>query len=132
MRRIFALVVLLATALAGCGQTTQVGVRPRLVTKVTADYKSGAIELHRQYTDEEKMRAVLNYLRCLEPYGDVSEEDITAGSEVKIVLTYSDGTTKTYDQRADQFLRTGNGAWQNIRSEQGSELPLLLGLMESD
>ena len=134
MKKTVLIVILAAAVLMGCSLTRgPVQTQPRTVTQITADYRSGVIELHRQYTDADKMRAVLNYLRCLTPSG-IPDEDPTsvAGSVVQIVLTYSDGSTKTYRQRADQYLQIEDGAWQSIPSEKGREFPLLLGLMESD
>ena len=131
MKKVTAVIMLLTMLLTGCRQTAQ--ARPRLVTGITADYSSGTIRLHRQYTNEEKMRSVLTYLRCLDPYGVAYEAaEQAGGSRVQIVLTYSDGSTKTYEQRADQYLRIGDSVWRNISAEKGRELPLLLGLMESD
>ena len=134
MKRTILGVVLLAALLCGCRHRLQSDqTQPRLVTGITADYQNGSIRLHRQYTTDEKMRAVLDYLRCIAPYGTLQgEPPASQGSLVTIVLTYSDGSTKTYDQRSDQYLREAGGRWQSINAEKGRELALLLRLMESD
>lgn len=134
MKKMMILLLLLLPLLYGCSNIDQqMPGRPKVVTKVTADYVSGSITLRREYTDSEKMQAVLTYLRCLRPFGTVESDPETAeGSQVRITLLFSDDTTKTYDQRADQYLRVDQGSWQNIPPEQGRELALLLGLMESD
>ena len=134
MTKLISVVILLSMLLTGCTQApTTAQTQPRLVTMITADYSSGVIELHRQYTDCEKMRAVLNYFRGLHPGETVpSAPAEDSGSRISVTLTYSDGSTKTYDQRADQYLRQGSGSWQTISADKGRELAMLLGLMESD
>lgn len=132
MKRTAAALIILCVLLSGCGHTARDPMQPRTVTAITADYSSGTISLRRQYTDQEKLRSVLNYLRCLSATSasDLSPEQET--SVARIVLTYSDGSTKTYDQWGDQYLRIDGGPWLRIPADKGQEFPLLLGLMESD
>ena len=133
VKRLLVLFLLLSTVLPGCSnRLLPARTQPRLVTAITASYRNGVIELQRQYTDSEKMRAILNYFRKLELYGNTAGPESAEGSQIRVTLTYSDGTTKTYDQQADRFLRISGGNWQSISSEKGQELGLLLGLMESD
>lgn len=134
MRKLLVLVFALISLLPGCIHTQQQTIgSPRVVTGIEATFDSGTMQLHRQYSDGEKLRSVLTYLRCLKTYGKPEPEvvipDISRG---KIVISFSDGSTKTYEQRGDQFLRQDNGPWQYIDPEQAQEFPLLLGLMESD
>ena len=128
---VFVLVSLILTACTPvCSETPG---SPRLVTAIEASFDGDTITLHRQYTSSEKLRAVLDYIRCLEIYGTPeSDTGIPASNCGKIVITFSDGTTKTYEQRGDQFLRQNNGSWHYINMEQAQEFPLLLAMMESD
>ena len=130
------IIALLTLALFCCGCSRidqETPGRPRLVEKITASYHGTAMELARSYTDQEKMEAVLLYLRHLAPYGPATEEtDPLEDSGGHIVLHYSDGTTRVYELYASRYLRIDDGPWQNIKTERGQELPLLLGMMESD
>lgn len=134
MRRLAILLLVVASLLPGCGHWARPGAsRPRVVTGIEASFDSGSIQLHRQYSDSEKMRSVLDYLRCLKTYGKPEPEVVIPQiSSAKIVISFSDGSTKTYEQRGDQFLRQDGGPWQYIDPEQAQEFPLLLGMMESD
>lgn len=128
------ILVLLAMLLAGCTRPNDDSIRPpRLVTGIEVSYNSGSIRLQRQYTDEKKMRSLLDYLRCLDVYGtaaaDIPIPDVPI---CRITLSFSDGTCKVYEQRDHRFLRRDDGPWHYIEPEQAQELPLLLGLMESD
>ena len=128
-------IILLALLLmTGCTRIDeQIAGRPRVVTGIDASYDSGAIRLNRQYSDSEKLRAVLMYFRCLEVYGTVAPEvSIPQISSIRVTLTYSDGTAKTYDQRDGQYLRQDDGPWHYINQEQAQDLPILLGFLESD
>jgi len=134
LKKVFAVLVMVSMLLNGCArQGENSGSQPKLVTRITAVFDSGTIRLERSYTDSDKMRSVLTYLRCLKTYGTAQPQPGTAGDEhATITLHYSDGTTKIYDQQGSQYLRVSGGDWKAIKPEQAQELPLLLGLMESD
>ncbi len=105
----------------------------RVVTEVHVFYQNGPIRAQRHYVSSEKMQAVLNYLRLLNPYGILTPapEDLS-GSDFDIVLTYSDGSEKHYRQYADLYLQEGDGQWQQIDPKKAAELSRLLCQMESD
>ena len=134
MRRSFAVIVLLSLLLTGCSNINEeTPGQPNLVTGITAVCRKGAMELTRNYSNQEKVRSVLNYLRLLKTYGPPETDPNTAeGQRIQITVTFSDGSQKIYDQWDDQYLRSDGGPWQVISSEQGQELYLLLGMMESD
>ena len=133
MKYLLALVLVITTIFSGCQQVDpNAPTSPRLVVEVRAEYEGENIRLQRRYTDDEKVRAILDYIRSLDPYGSVEESNIVVTDRAWIELTYSDGTTKRYHQFGAQYLRCGNGKWQNITKERGMELPVLLGMMESD
>ena len=134
MHRLAVWILLFTLSLSGCTRLERpTEGSPRVVTGIEASFDSGTVQLHRQYSDSEKLRSVLNYLRCLKLYGKPEPEVvIPALSRGHIVIFFSDGTTKTYEQRGDQFLRQDSGPWYYLNPEQAQELPLLLGMMESD
>ncbi len=132
MKRIFTLAVL-CLFLAGCSRIdAQTTGRPRLVTRVSASFDSGAIRLHRIYENDEKMRWVLQYLRCLDVMGESETPPPPAGEWAEIQVEFSDGSREVYQQWGQGYFRQDQGPWQKIKPEQARELPLLLGLMESD
>ena len=134
MKRSFAMIILLSLLLTGCSDINdETPGQPNLVTGISAVYRKGAMELTRNYSNQEKVRSVLNYLRHLRTYGTPeTDPDAAEGSRIQITLTFSDGSQKIYDQWADQYLRSDGGPWQLISTEQGQDLYLLLGMMESD
>ena len=119
---------------SGCGkQVTVPEPQCRVVTGVRVTFENGPIYAERYYTSSAKMRAILNYLRWIDPYGTPQEDpETTAGSSFHIVLTYSDGCEKTYLQKSDRFMQTDGGAWQTIDPKKAQNLSQLLGQMESD
>lgn len=129
MKRIISF-ILLCLILGGCTpKTTQ--DQFKWVTRITADYQKGVIRLHREYTDDEKMRPVLDYFRSLSPYGKV-ENVPDEGAYAQVTVYFSDGSKKIYEQKSDGFIRENGGNWQNINPEKGQELGVLLGLAISD
>ena len=134
--KIFALPVLILFLFTGCASRSPQPtgtMAHRAVTEVTVTYQNGAISAQRHYTNAEKMRRILNYLRIIDPYGVPNEDPETAeGSDFYIVLSYSDGSHKTYHQKSDRFLLEEGGQWQRIDPTKAEELSLILGEMESD
>ena len=104
-----------------------------LVTEITVHYENGPIHGQLHYTEDEKMRLILTYLRLLNPYGQPPENPEAAdGTLFEIVLTHADGSHTTYQQKADQYLKTGQSPWLCIPPQKAVELSLLLGYLEED
>ncbi len=131
MKRIFA-AVLLVLMLSGCGSIdAQISGTPRLVTRIRASFDSGSLRLHRIYEDDEKMRWVLYYLRELDRK-EACDAPPPAAEWAEIEVSFSDGSREVYQQWGQEYFRKDEEPWQRIDPEQARELPLLLGLMESD
>ncbi len=79
------------------------------------------------------MRAVLNYLRWIDPYGLPQEDPETAeGSSFRIILSYSDGREKQILQKADRYLWEEGKNWRAIDPEEGAALLQIVSGMTSD
>lgn len=134
--RLFA-VLLAASLLFGgcshCGSEALPAPECRVVTGIRVTFDNGPIHAERHYTASSKMRAVLNYLRWIDPYGAPQEDPETVtGSSFHIVLSYSDGCEKMYLQKADRFMQTDGGIWKTIDPKKAQTLSQILGQMESD
>ena len=125
----FALVISL---LCSCSQQKE-PTRPNVVTGITVTYENGPISARRYYSSSPKMRAILNYLRWIDPYGspDIDPESV-GGSSFSIVLSYSDGGIKQYRQKADNYLQEEGQPWRKIDPDRAMTLGRMLGEMESD
>lgn len=134
--KICIMLALLVLLLSGCHRQPLPGASQpiyRAVTSVTVTYKNGPIRTQRRYTSDEKMRKVMNYLRLIDPYGTPEEDPETAeGSDIHIILSYSDGFQKTYRQVGDRYMMEDGGKWQKIDPTKAEELGEILGQMESD
>ncbi len=129
-----AIVILMCTLLlAGCARESTRQEQFRVVTQVDVAYENGPLQARRHYTQSVKMRPILNYLRWIDPYGLPEEdpEDL-AGSSIRITLTYSDGSSKDYVQKGDQYLMEEGKAWRRINPQNAQTLARILGEMESD
>ncbi len=126
--------MLISLLLTGCTRLEhQATGIPRVVTGIQVSFHSDRLNLERQYSDGEKMRGLLTYLRCLEIYAPVEPETvIPEPNRGRIVLSFSDGSTKTYEQQGDRFFRQDGGPWHYVNQEQAQEFPLLLTMLESD
>ena len=125
-------IVLVLSLFSGCRQE-KVNNRPTVVTGITVTYENGPISARRYYTSSPKMRAILNYLRWIDPFGppEVDPETV-GGSTFSIVLSYSNGQEKLYLQKADNYLLEEGFPWRKIDPNRAMTLGKMLGEMESD
>ena len=133
--RVFAILSLFALLLSGCGRYNPADTQPqcRVVTGISVIFNNGPIHAEKYYTSSNKMRAVLNYLRWIDPYGPPEEDPETVtGSSFRITLEYSDGCQKDYVQKADRFMQEDDGSWKKIDPKKALTLSQIIGLMESD
>ncbi len=135
MRKIGALLILVAILAPcwGCAKEEPASQPIRIVTEISVTYENGPLQTQRHYTASQKMRTILHYLRFIDLYGKPEEDpESVSGSSIRIELTYSDGKTKTYWQKADQYLLEEGKGWQKIDPKHGVDLSRILGQMESD
>ena len=135
MKRSVAICLLICLLLSGCSRHDDIQPSPqcRVVTGVRVTFENEPFRLERYYTSSSKMRAVLNYLRWIDPYGKPEEDpERVSGSNFQIVLTYSDGCEKTYVQKADRFMHEDGQGWKRIDPTRARTLSQILGHMESD
>ena len=125
-------IALILSLLSGCRKETE-PVRPNVVTGITVTYENGPISARRYYTSSPKMRAILNYLRWIDPYGppEVDPETV-GGSTFSIILSYSNGQEKCYLQKADNYLLEDGLPWRKIDPDRAMTLGKMMGEMESD
>ena len=112
-------------------QTTQSA--GRVVTDITITCQNGPMQSNRHYTSTTKMRAILNYLRWIDPYGTPTEDPETMeGSLFQIVMRFSDGSEKVYKQKADRYMQIGSSDWLRIDPQKAMTLSQMVGQMASD
>ena len=105
----------------------------RAVTQVEVTCRLPGKTLRRVYTTENKMRAVLTYLRLLEPSGFAPVDPETTRLESSLItVTLSDGSRRIYEQAGTEFLRKGQRPWQRIRGISPHRLYLLVHAIEAD
>ena len=105
----------------------------RAVTGIRITFDNGPFHVEREYATTEKMKLILNYLRGIDPFGTPDEDPETAaGSNFRIVLSYSDGCEKSYLQKSDRFLQVEGQKWERIDPQKARELSSILGRTESD
>ena len=129
------MLLLIGLLFTGCsrGNAQQVPEKCRVVTGVHVVFENGPLRTERQYIASSKVRAILNYLRWLDPYGSPEEDpDAVSGSSFHITLQYSDGCEKNYVQKADRFLLEDGKPWRRIDPTRAQTLSQILGQMASD
>ncbi len=118
--------------LSGCATNR---VRPicRVVTQVDISCQQEDMQIHRHYTNSQKMEYVLLYLRLLEPLGvpDTDPDRIPA-DVYEITLQFSDGDHKIYRQKDHRYLAVGSLPWKTIDPAQAAGLYTLMRRIPSD
>ena len=138
MRRfitIFVIFLLIAAVFVGCGkETASSGLgMTRVVTQIDVTCKKGESALFWQYTNQEKMEAILLYLRLLHRLGGARiDPNGVEGDHYEIVIHYASGGKRVYYQHADRYISDNYKPWEQIDPEQGKDLMLLLKSMPSD
>lgn len=118
--------------LPGCGCRAEMPLAT-VVEKieVVGSYQGEA--LTRVYTKSNKMTAVLNYLRWLQPqYKADCDPEMIPGDEYTITVTLSDGAQEIYKQKTNGYLQKDAGLWKNIDPAKGVMLYEILSQMEGD
>lgn len=132
MRRLIFMILCLGL-LSGCGKSAPKEDRPTIVTLVEVSAMQDGRVIHYRYSQEDKMQAVLYYLRSLQPSNSAPiEADTFRTNSYRICLTLSDGQQRVYHQLYDEYLQKDNGPWQRIDRARASSLPQLLKLIPSD
>lgn len=125
-RKCFPFLLVFCLLFTGCtGQKKEPSVR--VVTQVDVTCSYGGKLLQRRYTEQEKMKPLLNYLRLLEPRGKARvDPELTRGNAYEITLHFSHGAPTVYYQRAERFLSKNRHPWQEVDSQLAGELyPIL-------
>ncbi len=135
MKRFFSLlciVFLLSGCLTGC-QRNRTPSLCRIATRVEVSCRHKDLQFQRNYTKNEKMQAVLTYIRLLKPRGnpDPSEEYIDA-EHFQITVFLSDGTTHIYQQAGHRYFKSHNQPWKAISPEIATGLYVILAQYKSD
>ncbi len=120
---------------AGCGrqENVQQSPAPRIVTRVEISRKAADGESLHNYTDSEKIRAILLYLRLLTPQGKPDiDPDRAQGPYYEITLYYGRDASKIYRQKGNKYLSVDAKPWALVEPDQGKHIESILKNIPSD
>ena len=90
------LLAIASALLCSCRQKNGAQNESRTIADITITYHNGPLQTQLQYTSAVKMRAILNYLRWIDPYGKPTEDpELVDGHLFQIVVAFSDGSRET-------------------------------------
>ena len=105
----------------------------RMVVQIDVSCSQDGESIHRSYTSENKMEAMLLYLRLLKSQGPAkTDPEQLIGPACEIVVRFSNGQRRIYRLRADRFLSTDSHPWQSVDQTHAQKLYKLVMLMNSD
>lgn len=131
MKKCICLLFFLLQLLAGCKKQPPEPVRVAAKMQISCRHDHGVWRW--EYEDEEKIHALLQYLRRCESVGapEVDPENLNVNSyRVDVIL--SDGSREVYYQQGDGYFSRRCGRWQRLDESQGEQLEQLLRRMPTD
>ena len=133
MKKHWMMLSLVGIVLLGGCRRQDTTVQRNVVTEITITCQTESGAIQRKYTSQDKMRAVLLYIRSIESWFTAPDAPgETAGEEVCITTVSADHTVKTYRQYGNRFFCEGEGNWKLIEPEKGANLWMIIKLLPSD
>ena len=106
---------------------------PEIVTRAEVIGTQDGVSHHATYTDPEKLKTILDYLRHADPSAsEAIAPDTFRTDGYEIRLTLLDGRQTLYRQLHDQYLQKNGGPWRHIQPSHGSTLQALLQKLTPD
>lgn len=132
MKKFFVLTLLFALILCGCNKK-HTSSAPNFVTQVDISCQQNGKAFSIYYTDNEKVEAVLLYLRLL-PGGRIPKNPppVKDNSIYEIQVHLSNGERRLYKQVDHRYIWRKKTGWNAIPAEQASRLYALLQHYPSD
>ena len=126
MRKWKILLLLPLLLLTGCQKAEP--AKPKVVQQIRIE----CADVGKVYTQDEKMRRILNSLRRLELVGfPTCDPERQVGNVLRVELLFSDGSRSLWYQRQDRYVSRGLHRWRQLREEDPT-LRYLFYLMEPD
>jgi uncharacterized lipoprotein YajG len=122
MRKMGVLFVVLL--LCGCRAAPQTQPSSAVVAHISVDGVFEGRQISGSYTDSDRMRTILLYIRALRPKHSANAEGV--GEEVYITLTYRDGRQKQYLLKAATYWQEDGGGWRTVDTTAAEKLCRLL------
>lgn len=130
-KTVFSMLVLILLGFSGCQKQTT-PEPSRLVTQVDISCQKEDVQILRHYTCQEKMEAVLLYLRLAQTGKTVDAPGIVSGELYRICVTRADGSATCYQQRDHRYFCKEHHPWQELEAQQAEGLYRLLRQLPSD
>lgn len=119
--------------LPGCSKkAAQAKPLCRVVTAAEIIGQEKGVQIHRKYTDTQKIQWVLLYLRTIEPDIRPTVPPENPASRYEICLTFSSGERKIFRQAAHRFFCAQPRSWHAIDPAQAAGLYALLRQVPGD
>ena len=138
MKRLFAAATIAALLLSFSGCLHQSGRQPaidnwKVVSQITVTCENQGQVTRRVYTDQGKMRQILNALRELgQKFTPETDPEALPLRTYCLTLTHTDGTQRIYCTKGDRYIRRCREPWQQADPEKVSELNFLLQSLPGD
>lgn len=134
MKHFFAKLLLIClplTLFSGCKKQTP--DLPNIASRIEISCQHKDVLVQRNYTDQDKMQAVLIYLRLLKPQGIAQADPLSLQKDVfEINIHLFDGQIHNYKQTGHRFFKKGHQVWKNISQDEAVRLYQILLKYESD
>lgn len=132
------LIILLFAAtvfsLCGCRSSAENQQAPgRAVSYIHISCKKTSGTITRLYTSQEKVQAILRYMRGLTPIESIELPAEAAQEDLyEITVHLYNGEIRTYQQKGHHYAALNGRSWCSIKESAGIQLGHLMALLPSD
>ena len=126
-------ILILCLILTGCTPAKPETAPLKLVSSVEVDFRHGQENLHRIYTQSDKVDVILHYLHKLTPRGTPdSDPEQLLEEQCKITVRLTGGESRIYRLQGKQYLSVDLKPWKTISRERCSVLYHLVSHLPGD
>lgn len=131
-KQLGALALIVAILFSACAIQTPSPGWP-VVSEITATIEQNGFSSRQTYTDSAKMRQILNLLRNLgQQFTPFVDPNTLSAPCCSICVSFTDGKRRVYQIKADRYIRTDSGPWQQADPERIEKLRQLIQTLPGD
>lgn len=127
------IMLLILVILGSCCGCLRKNTGVRVVKQISVQWVENGTAVHRVHQSPEKMHLILNKFRTLgQRFSPDLDPEALQSPTVTMTVFYSDESQRSYQIKADRYVRFGTAPWQQADPKRVNALRLLLLSLPED